>query len=202
MKKLFSLLIVFISIKCFGQVYQVLPQYGYEMKRVNATLVLLLPSDTVTNKTGIARIGTTLYSGNGTKWTAATATDTTSLSNRINLKVNISDTAAMLSNYAKTSAVNLKVNISDTAAMLTNYAKTSAVNSGLALKVNISDTATMLTNYLRKIDTASLSSRINLKVNIIDTATMLTPYAKVVDLNLKANINSPTFTGKIGRAHV
>ena len=294
MKKLFSLLIVFISIKCFGQVYQVLPQYGYEMKRVNATLVLLLPSDTVTNKTGVARIGTVLYSGNGTKWTPATATDTTSLSNRINLKVNISDTAAMLSNYAKTSAVNLKVNISDTAAMLTNYAKTSVVNSGLALKVNISDTATMLspyaktsvvnsglalkvnisdtaamltnyaktsavnlkvniadtasmltpyaktilvntkvnisdtaamlanyaktsavnsavalkvnisdtaamlTPYLRKIDTASLSNRINLKVNISDTATMLTPYAKVVDLNLKANINSPTFTGTVG----
>jgi len=290
MKKLFSLLIVFISIKCFGQVYQVLPQYGYEMKRVNATLVLLLPSDTVTNKTGVARIGTVLYSGNGTKWTPATATDTTSLSNRINLKVNISDTAAMLSNYAKTSAVNLKVNISDTAAMLTNYAKTSAValkvnisdtatmlspyaktsvvnsglalkvnisdtaamltnyaktsavnlkvniadtasmltpyaktilvntkvnisdtaamlanyaktsavNSAVALKVNISDTATMLTNYLRKIDTASLSSRINLKVNISDTAAMLTPYAKVVDLNLKANINSPTFTGTVG----
>ena len=89
MKKLFSLLIVFISIKCFGQVYQVLPQYGYEMKRVNATLVLLLPSDTITNKTGVARIGTVLYSGNGTKWTPATATDTTSLSNRINLKLNI-----------------------------------------------------------------------------------------------------------------
>jgi len=87
MKKLFSLLIVFISIKCFGQVYQVLPQYGYEMKRVNATLVLLAPSDTVTNKTGIARIGTVLYSGNGTKWTPATSTDTTSLSNRINLKI-------------------------------------------------------------------------------------------------------------------
>jgi len=149
MKKLFSLLIVLISIKCFGQVYQVLPQYGYEMKRVNATLVLLLPSDTVTNKTGVARIGTVLYSGNGTKWTA-TSTDTTSLSSRINLKV------------------------------------------------NIADTATMLTPYLRKIDTASLSNRINLKVNISDTATMLTPYAKVVDLNLKANINSPTFTGTVG----
>jgi len=176
MKKLFSLLIVLISIKCFGQVYQVLPQYGYEMKRVNATLVLLLPSDTVTNKTGVARIGTTLYSGNGTKWTAATATDTTSLSNRINLKVNISDTAAMLTPYLRkidtaslSSRINLKVNISDTTAMLSNYAKTSAVN----LKVNISDTAAMLTNYLRKIDTASLSNRIN----------------------LKANINSPTFTG-------
>jgi len=156
MKKLFSLLIVFISIKCLGQVYQVLPQYGYEMKRVNATLVLLLPSDTVTNKTGVARIGTVLYSGNGTKWTPATATDTTSLSNRINLKLNISDTAAMLSNYAKTSAVNLKVNISDTAAMLSNYAKTSVVNSGLALKVNISDTATMLSPYARTVNVRAI----------------------------------------------
>jgi len=190
MKKLFSLLIVFISIKCLGQVYQVLPQYGYEMKRVNATLVLLLPSDTVTNKTGVARIGTVLYSGNGTKWTPATATDTTSLSNRINLKVNISDTAAMLSNYAKTSAVNLKVNISDTAAMLTNYAKTSVVNSGLALKVNISDTATMLSPYAK---TSVVNSGLALKVNISDTAAMLANYAKTSAVNsglaLKVNIS-------------
>lgn len=52
------------------------------------------------------------------------STDTTSLSNRINLKVNISDTASMLTNYAKTSAVALKVNISDTSAMLKPYLDT------------------------------------------------------------------------------
>jgi len=60
-----------------------------------------------------------------------TTIDTTSLSNRINLKVNISDTAAMLLPYfrdADTSTLNLisrfalKLNISDTASMLTNYA--------------------------------------------------------------------------------
>jgi hypothetical protein len=57
--------------------------------------------------------------------------DTVSLSNRINLKVNISDTAAMLLPYFKdsdTSLLNLisrfglKLNISDTAAMLLPYA--------------------------------------------------------------------------------
>jgi|GEM_PF-6838854 len=57
--------------------------------------------------------------------------DTTSLSNRINLKLNISDTAAMLLPYfrdADTSTLNLisrfalKLNISDTASMLANYA--------------------------------------------------------------------------------
>jgi hypothetical protein len=60
-----------------------------------------------------------------------TTIDTTSLSNRINLKVNISDTAAMLLPYfrdADTSNLNLisrfalKLNISDTASMLANYA--------------------------------------------------------------------------------
>jgi hypothetical protein len=49
--------------------------------------------------------------------------DTASLSNRINLKVNIADTASMLTNYAKTSSVNLKVNISDSATMLTPYSR-------------------------------------------------------------------------------
>jgi len=60
-----------------------------------------------------------------------TTIDTISLSNRINLKVNISDTAAMLLPYFKdtdTSLLNLvsrlglKLNISDTAAMLLPYA--------------------------------------------------------------------------------
>ena len=69
-----------------------------------------------------------------------TTIDTTSLSNRINLKVNISDTAAMLLPYfrdADTSTLNLisrfalKLNISDTASMLSNYAlKSYADTSG------------------------------------------------------------------------
>lgn len=70
-----------------------------------------------------------------------------------------SDTASMLTNYAKTSAVNLKVNISDTATMLSTYLRSI---SG----VKYSDTATMLTPYLRKIDTASLSTRINAKFTL------------------------------------
>ena len=64
--------------------------------------------------------------------------DTTSLSNRINLKVNISDTAAMLLPYfrdADTSLLNLvtrlglKLNISDTAAMLLPYASKTYVDT-------------------------------------------------------------------------
>ena len=58
--------------------------------------------------------------------------DTTSLSNRINLKLNISDTASMLAPYFKdadTTSLNL--------------------TSRFAAKLNISDTTSMLTNYLR-----------------------------------------------------
>jgi hypothetical protein len=73
-----------------------------------------------------------LVSGGGT------TIDTTSLSNRINLKVNISDTAAMLLPYFKdadTSFLNLvsrfalKLNISDTAAMLLPYASKTYVDT-------------------------------------------------------------------------
>lgn len=80
-------------------------------------------------------------------------TDTTSLSNRIDLRVKYADTASMLSPYAKTAAVALKVNISDTASMLSPYAKSNAV----ALKVNIADTATMLSAYIRQTLPASPS---------------------------------------------
>jgi hypothetical protein len=78
------------------------------------------------------------------------------------LKLNIADTAAMLTPYAKTAALAAKLNISDTASMLSNYAKTSAVN----LKLNISDTSSMLSAYARS---AAVTSALALKLNITDT---------------------------------
>jgi hypothetical protein len=101
--------------------------------------------------------------------------DTVSLSNRINLKLNIADTATMLTPYLRKA---------DTTAMLTPYLRkvdTVSLSNRINLKLNIADTATMLTPYLRKADTVSLSNRINLKLNIADTATMLTPYLRKVD---------------------
>ena len=105
-----------------------------------------LVSDTVTKPTSYAdknvkaylildSVSGSLYVFKQGSWAAisgaGTTIDTTSLSNRINLKVNISDTAAMLLPYfrdADTSTLNLisrfalKLNISDTASMLANYA--------------------------------------------------------------------------------
>lgn len=59
--------------------------------------------------------------------------DTVSLSNRINLKLNISDTSV----FARDWEVALKLDISDTSSMLTNY-------------INVVDTSSMLLSYLRK----------------------------------------------------
>ncbi len=106
-----------------------------------------------------------VYTYTSTQWIKLRGViiDTTSLSNRINLKLNISDTASMLSPYLR------KVD-------------TASLSNRINLKVNISDTASMLLPYLRKIDTASLSNRINLKLNISDTASMLSPYARTVNV--------------------
>jgi hypothetical protein len=116
--------------------------------------------------------------------------DTTSLSNRINLKLNISDTASMLSPYLRkadtlslSNRINLKLNISDTAAMLSPYQI--AINA----RVKYTDTASMLAPYLRKADTASLSNRINLKA---DKATTLTINGTTYDLSANRSWTIPT----------
>jgi hypothetical protein len=79
--------------------------------------------------------------------------DTTGLSNRINFKLNISDTALLLRKVDTASLsnrINLKLNISDTASL----------SNRINLKLNVADTST-------------LSNRINLKLNTTDTSSLL-----------------------------
>jgi hypothetical protein len=72
--------------------------------------------------------------------------DTTGLSNRINFKLNISDTALLL-----------------------RKSDTTSLSNRINFKLNIADTAVLL----RKADTNTLSNRINLKLNIADTTGLL-----------------------------
>ena len=114
-------------------------------------------------------------------------------------KLNISDTASMLSPYARTNVVNaglaLKVNISDTASMLSPYARTNAVNAGLATKVNISDTASMLSPYLRKIDTTSMLSPY-LRSNV--AAATYVPQTRTITINGTSQDLSANRTYNVG----
>ena len=85
------------------------------------------------------------------------------------------------------SGLATKLNISDTALMLTPYlrkADTITLSNRIDARVKYTDTATMLSPYLRKADTTTLSNRINLKLNIADTATMLSPYSKLKSVGL------------------
>ena len=103
---------------------------SYADKNIKAYLIL----DSVSGSLYVFKQGAwSVISGGST-------IDTASLSNRINLKVNISDTANMLLPYLKkadtsilnlTSRFALKLNISDTSSMLSNYAtKSYADTSG------------------------------------------------------------------------
>jgi hypothetical protein len=99
--------------------------------------------------------------------------DTTGLSNRINLKLNISDTTLLLrkSDTASLSnRINLKLNTSDT----------STLSNRINLKLNKSDTST-------------LSNRINLKLNTTDTSSLLRK-SQVGAINGAASLDA---TGKV-----
>jgi len=123
-----------------------------------------------------------------------------------------------------TSVLNKKLNISDTAVILSPYAlKTDLLytNNRLANKLNISDTATMLFPYRiiiksqdslfsklnavlyskdsnkyvtpfqltqKRFDTTSISNRINDKLSIVDTSSMLQFYVRAVQLNSSLNL--------------
>ena len=88
--------------------------------------------------------------------------DTTGLSNRINFKLNISDTALLLrkaDTASLSNRINLKLNTSDTISLL-RKTDTSTISNRINLKLSSSDTST-------------LSNRINLKLNITDTSRLL-----------------------------
>ena len=136
-----SIVIITLILLSFGlkaQVYQAMPQAGYgPIKRILIDSVLTIPTgiNSLRNITGgrdaaQIRWNTTdsgFYVYSGYQWIKINI-DSVSLSNRINAKLNISDTAAMLSPYMKkidtislSNRIDVRVKYSDTAAMLNPY---------------------------------------------------------------------------------
>jgi uncharacterized protein (DUF1810 family) len=85
------------------------------------------------------------------------ARDTVSLSNRINIKLDSAQIPGIIAPYLQSIT---GVKYADTAAMLLPYAIRSNTVASINTKVNIADTAAMLSNRFAR-DTASLSNRIN-----------------------------------------
>jgi hypothetical protein len=122
----------------------------------------------------------------------AISIDTTSISNRINIKLSKTDTASLsnridlILNKIDTSSlsnrINTKLNITDTTSLL-RKTDTLSLSSRINTKFNITDT----TILLRKADTLSLSNRINTKLNITDTSYLL---SKADTLSLSNRVNT------------
>ena len=108
MRKIFLIaLFAFIAIESFSQRYTPFQGWGFSARRLKADSVLLAPSDTVINKSGLAVAGNKLFVGDGSKWVQVGG-DTSSLSNRIDERVKYTDTSAMLSNYVRKSGADLR----------------------------------------------------------------------------------------------
>ena len=131
-------------------------------------------------------INNRLYSYVNNQWTEISSfnIDSTSLSNRIDLKLNISDTMSMLSTYLKkidtlslSNRINQKFNSSDTVKYVKfiDTLSSIATKANLNLKLNSTDTISLSNRInlkLNSVDTASLSNRINLKLNATDTVSL------------------------------
>ena len=88
------------------------------------------------------------------------------------------DTIQIATRYTTDSIAALKLNISDTSTMLSNYLRKTDTLTMLSPYLRKSDTLTMLAPYLRKTDTLTMLSPYLRKT---DTATMLSPYLRKTD---------------------
>jgi len=182
MRRAIITLLVLLSFGLKAQVYQAMPQAGYgPVKRMLFDSVLTIPLNinqlrniTGGRDAGQIRYNVTdsgLYVFSGYQWIKANL-DSTNISNRINGKLNISDTAQMLSVYMK-------------------YLDTLSLSNRINLRVKYSDTAAMLLPYLRKLDTASLSRRIDKKQ---DSITLTTNFKSGAATLIGATLNIPKYS--------
>ena len=117
MKKILIAVFCFLSLFSKAQVYQMMPQYGYSAHRMSFDSTLQIPTfcGVPTLKSNVLKFGAIafdscnnrfyFYNPKTAVWDTIKggggSTDTTSLSNRINTKLNITDTSAMLSKYLR-----------------------------------------------------------------------------------------------------
>ncbi|CAB4204275.1 Intramolecular chaperone auto-processing domain containing protein [uncultured Caudovirales phage] len=185
MQRAIIIVLLFLSFGLKAQVYQAMPQAGYgPVKRFLTDSVLTIPTgiNSLRNisggrDAGQIRWNTTdsgFYVYSGYQWIKINI-DSVSLSNRINGKLNISDTASMLSAYLR-------------------KGDTLSLSNRINLRVKYSDTASMLLPYLRKLDTASLSDRINKKMDSLILTTIGTGGLATL---LGTTLNIPNYGGAL-----
>jgi len=188
-----AIIIITLILLSFGlkaQVYQAMPQAGYgPVKRMLFDSVLTIPLNinALRNISGGRDAGqirynvtdSGLYVYSGYQWIKANL-DSSNISNRINGKLNISDTAQMLSVYLR-------------------KLDTASLSNRINLRVKYSDTAQMLLPYLRKLDTASLSRRIDAKQ---DSIILTTNFKSGAATLVGSTLNIPKYSDTLSEGYV
>jgi hypothetical protein len=85
-----------------------------------------------------------------------------------------------------TAILNTKLNVADTAIILSPYATKLLLADGLSKKLNKADSSNYVTPYqlsIKSFDTTNLSNRINSKLSISDTTSILLPYLRQAQLS-------------------
>jgi hypothetical protein len=192
----FLIILMFIGFGATAQVYQNMAQPGYKFGRARFDSVLTIPTGlgamrniTGGHDTGQIRFNvsdSSVYVWNGRRWVRPVGgTDTTSLSNRINAKLNISDTAAMLLPYAKVAA-------------LAGYQPLNSLSLNAILETGNDGDQNQIKNIAYPTDLSDAATKqyvdneVAPKLNKSDTASMLAPYARAAALALKLNISDTT----------
>jgi hypothetical protein len=187
------IILIFVSFGATAQVYQNMAQPGYKFGRARFDSVLTIPTGlgAMRNITGGQDTGqirfnvsdSSVYVWNGRRWVRPVGgTDTTSLSNRINAKLNISDTAAMLLPYAKVAA-------------LAGYQPLNSLSLNAILETGNDGDQNQIKNIAYPTDLSDAATKqyvdneVAPKLNKTDTAAMLAPYARAAALSLKLNIS-------------
>ena len=165
-------------------IYERLMAIRHKLKKLSVILLLLISSTAFSQGNKVVLVVPTGVAG----------TDTTSISNRINSKLAIGDTAAMLLPYLRkadtlqyATALSQRMRYADTAGMLSPYlrkADTLQYSTALLQRVLYTDTAAMLAPYLTTSTAAATYATIaslGVKVNATDTAAMLLPYLRKAD---------------------
>jgi hypothetical protein len=205
-KLIIALLVVFCQVS-FGQVYQSMPQYGYSAPRMNFDSTLTIPTtngvptlkSNITRKGALAIDSTNgrfyFYNPKNLTWSEVTggggSTDTTSLSNRINAKLSISDSTIYYTKFRSDSsrtniytAINTKLNKSDT----TNAFLISVSQPNDSSLTFVKGTTS--TNYIIRSSIAGSATR--LVTNVYNNTGSTIPKGSVVYISGRHSSNLPT----------
>lgn len=242
-KYIFALLVLFISFSAFGQQYTPMTAAGYQMKRIKADSTLHIPSfcgvPSILNSTAKqGALAMDTCAGLLYMWTRANgwdtvntsggggSTDTTSLSNRINAKLSISDSSIYYTKFRSDTsraniytAINSKLNLSDSTIYQTKFrSDTARTNTYIAInsKLNKSDTAnaflisvsqpndssltfvkgTTSTNYIIRASTSGSATR--LVTTVYNNTGTTIPKGSVVYISGRHSSNLPTIALAVG----